>query len=547
MPDEAQAAEFLVTGPQGRKFKVTVPPGATADDVAGLIHKNFPQKLNPPTASAGEAFKTGFMDPFIGAGEMSVRAVGNPAEQARVDREMQEREAGIRARSGPGFDVARAAGSAVNPINLMGAGGAARGVGGRIVSGAMAGAMGGATQPTTGQNFTEEKAAQVGLGAASGAALGGLPALARPIQTPAARQRLTNVLDREDIRYTAGQGTGSRTLRYLESHLGEMPGAGGASQRADELSQADFNRWALRSAGVDAERADQPTIARMWNQLDARYHGITARNDLQLDAAALRAMQDAYNQYQWVTPDSQRRGIVGRLMQDITQAHVDNNGLIDGRVYQNTRSTLHRLGRSETDPETSAALHRLGNVLDDAFERTAQRTGSRDLGAFRTLREHYRNALAVQDAIGVGGEANNVVPSKLRAALIRQDKTGYRSGARDMAEVTDAAEQILPKVPQSGTAPRVAVHGMTSAIGAALGAAAGHGVDPSGGVGAALAGSLAPGIAGRTLHSRPMQDFLMARTAPQQALQYRFPNAVPPSVFAPAAGSALAQPDDPLQ
>lgn len=357
-----------------------------------------------------------------------------------------------------------------------------------------------------------------------------------PIPTPPSRVQYRRALEAEGIPYTAGQGTGNKALQWAEGHLGEMPGAGGAAERANTGSQEAFNRWALEQAGVPkATKADQATIDTMWGNLYDRYGNITSRNSMPVDSKGWTDLLGAAQNYHDLVGVN-RSPAVQRIVDEIG-ALIINKQAVPGTVYQTSRSRIERLARaSKADPETSRSLREIAGALDDAFERGLAARNSPDLGKFRELRSQYRNATAIEKAIGVGAKSDDIPPGKLRQALLMQDRRSYRRGTRDMAETTQAADKILAPLPQSGTAPRAAMQGISSGLGATMGAAMGG---PAASIPAAIGGALAPGLAGRLLHSAPVQGYLG-----NELVNARFPNASI-RALAPGAGSALSKEQGP--
>lgn len=143
---------------------------AVVNDIAksfGPRQEKAPQPADRMTI--GERAKAGFMDPFIGVEQLARHSGLGGAEE--FDRYVREREADIRRRGGGGFDIPRAVGSAVSPLNLLPGGAAAR-TARPLIAGAVTGAMGGAMEPVTSGDFATEKATQAGLGGALGGVLG---------------------------------------------------------------------------------------------------------------------------------------------------------------------------------------------------------------------------------------------------------------------------------------------------------------------------------------------------------------------------------------
>ena len=204
-------------------------------------------------------------------------------------------------------------------------------------------------------------------------------------------------------------------------------------------------------------------------------------------------------------PPSLRLPAVQGLVRDLGEMAVNNNGVVPGSVYQSARSQFSSMARTYGDrPEARRALDQMAAAMDDAMERGLRATNSPDAGAFGEARREWRNALVIEKALGSGDHAHDIEPNKLRNALGQQNKRDYQRGRGDFAEVTTAADEMLARLPQSGTGPRMAM----GTIGAAVGGLAGHG-DPS----ATVGGALAPGLIGRGLMSPWVQRYLKNQAA----------------------------------
>lgn len=473
--------------------------------------------------STSEQFTTGFMDPFYGVEELSRRTAGDEAFNEKV----RQREADIRKRMPPGFSLPRAAGSAVNPINLM-AGGRAAQAGSRIVGGALGGTVGAITQPTSGRDYETEKVEQILGGAATGGALGaagsalaGGSRVLTPYPLSQRRRELVNILREEGIEPTAGQQSGAHGLRYMESHLGELPGAGGATERANERIGEQFTRAALSRAGINADRATDQAIDRGFRDNSARFNHLAAQTEIRGDRQLAQDLHDVQMEYWQQTQPSQRRPYIETTINETADAIVANQGRLDGRTYQQLRSRIARFERETTDTDYRRALGGIRNALDDAMERTLQATNPNLMGEWRNVRNEFRNLLVIERAATGGSAAAKqelLSPAAIRQAIVAQDRRDYARGRGDYNQLARAGEAILTPLPQSGTAPRAATtHPIRSLIG---------------------------GNIGRALHSDPAQAYLK-----NQIWGGQVPQAIPRAgpALAPAGGAAVAQPDqDPL-
>lgn len=351
---------------------------------------------------------------------------------------------------------------------------------------------------------------EAGVSGAIGLGVGGaLPLAARGVQRvltplPAARgtTQAAQTLQREGVDLTAGQRTGSRKMRYVESELG-----GAAAEDFAERQGRQFTAAALRRAGVNADSVEPQVIDQAFTQIGQRFDDLSSRNQLVVDRPFTQALGTALRDYTQNVAQSQQAQVVRNLVADIaTNAH-STGGRITGDYYKATRSRIDRISRSTTDPELKMALREIVGALDDGMERTIARHNPRDLGAWRQVRRQYANMLVIEKAAtGAGEQAASgiITPARLRSAAIGQGRRAYARGRNDFAELANAGVRALTPLPQSGTAPRLAVRGLPAAVGAAMGAPGGI---PGALAGAAL-GSAVPWAAGRAALSRPGRAIL---------------------------------------
>lgn len=181
-------------------------PDDTKPEVVDKVMKEYAEKRKDKSTTLG-SIGHGLMDPIEGSAQLlehmtpepirrGVNELNNvvarktgltqelPVEGA-MDAHAKQREAQIQAERGAntGMDWPRLAGNLLNPINYIGAGlgpelkagmGAAERLTVGLEKGEIAGATAGAMEPATKDNYWTEKAMQTGVGALTGAALGGL-------------------------------------------------------------------------------------------------------------------------------------------------------------------------------------------------------------------------------------------------------------------------------------------------------------------------------------------------------------------------------------
>jgi hypothetical protein len=466
---------------------------------------------------------------MFGFGDEIAAGIRAPISGRSYTEELAEQERLTNAekrRAGGAGTVAELAGG--RALALPSAGGAAveRGHGlGRVALGSgIDGALVGGLTGFSGPGSMDERLD----GAESGAKFGGVLGIAAPFAVAAGsklfqkavspfassaeRSKAVETLAREGVETTAGQKTGSKNLRYLESEIG-----GAAASDIMERQGEQFTKAALKRAGISANRASPEVIDEAFERIGQQFDDLAARNVLKPDDTLVKELRTAYNEYGSMVPPAARAPIVDELANDIVAA-VKTQGQIDGAVYQSLRSRLERMARrSKADPDLSGVLRDFRGALDSGMERSILRTNPKDAGAWNKVRKHYRNMLVLEDAVTRAGEnaAQGLIsPSALRGATkTKQGTRAYARGQGDFADLARAGEAVLKPLPDSGTASRTWARNLGAMSPAMLGAGGGgyYGAQEGGLQGAivgALGGMLAPRIVGQMMMSKTGQRYL---------------------------------------
>ncbi|MEO4043644.1 hypothetical protein AAFN47_18765 [Hoeflea sp. CAU 1731] len=395
-----------------------------------------------------------------------------------------------------------------------------------IASGAEGAALGAGYGIGSGEGI-EDRSKQGFIGAGTGAIVGtatpavvsGATKLAQkvvsPNHIPADRKAMADILRREGVQTTAGQQSGSKSLRFKESHIG---GAKAADIYEKQFEQ--FTAATLRRAGITANRATPDVLDAGSSRIGRLFDDLAARNTLRADQPLVRALRDARANYRLRTGKADIVPLIDAKLKGI--ADDISSGTLTGEKYQSIRSTLGKEARSATKPEVKRALFDIQGALDDAMERSIRLYNPSDAQKWNEARRLYKNMLVIEDAATRAGETSAlglITPSQLRSAVTRQNKSGYAKGKGDFAEIARAGEALMRPMPSSGTAERLgsslATAGIRGGVGAAAGEAAGQflGV-PGGGYAGGLAGIALPAMQGRAMMSGPGQKYLTNQLLP---------------------------------
>lgn len=351
------------------------------------------------------------------------------------------------------------------------------------------------TSETAGQ-MTEgtwlEPYARIGGGLMGGAAPGAARRAITPFPVSPERGRQLQVLRNEGVEVTGGQASGSKGLRNFEDELG-----GGSAGNITERQGEQFTSAALRRAGINADRATPEVIDEAFTRIGQQFDDLSARNRADVDQQFIQDVVQVQDDYRMLANPLQRQ-IVEQAVNDVVDVIGQHNGSIPGDVYRTMRERLGKAARGAGgDNQLREAYQGLFEALDDAMERTIANANPDDLGAWREVRNQYRNMFVIEQAAAGAGEntAMGILsPSQLRGATAQKHgKRNYVRGQGDFAELARAGEAILRPLPNSGTPGRTAARnigqGLSSVAGAVVGGAAGGGAGAGVGL---LAGAAVP-------------------------------------------------------
>jgi len=319
------------------------------------------------------------------------------------------------------------------------------------------------------------------------------------------RQAAASVLRSEGVPLTAGQQTGSRTLRYAESELG----GGKAADFIERQGQA-FTDAAMKRAGGSG-LATSDNLKTLNDRLGSDFTNISSRNTLVPDRQFGQDVGATLNRYGKLL-EAQQKPIINNISDDLIQRIQANNGVIPGTEYQAIRSDLSLAAKSTTNPALSGAFNGLRNALDKAMERSIAINNPSDLGTWGKLRRQYGNMKVLERAaVGAGEEAGMgiISPARLRSAAATGNRGGFARGDSEFSDLAKAGQAIMTPLPQSGTAPRLRAQNLFAMIPAMMGGTAGAGVGgPLGAAAGVAAGAALPKVAGSILMSKPIQSYL---------------------------------------
>lgn len=560
---------FEITAPDGRRFVVSAPEGASQAEILRYAQQNTPP---PPTTSMAQdvAGVAGQFGAGVNSGianvvgalpnlyDRGLQAVGLPRLFGNEQNTASERILGginslvgtPPAPLGTAESLARGAGSGLVDAAtvLLPAAGVARAtsVAGQAPSLVNRAATALAAQP----------GAQIAAGMAGGAVgeatgsplLGAAASMATPLVlgagarliTPAPsanspqRAALVAAAQREGIPLTAGQVTGSRFLQNVESQLEQLPLTAGPQREVREASQRAFTQAALRRAGENADNTSPAVINAARRRIGQEIGDIANRNTMQFTPQLDNELAQIEASLRFIPAEAagpirarilQLRGMVVQ-----PQPGVAAPPTIPGAAYRMMDSQLGRSARSTSNGDLRAALGELRDRLRTAMDASISPA---DAQAWQEARRQYANLMVIANAAGragAGAAEGMMSPVALRQALDTSTGGGYVYGRGDLNELARVGQAVLRPPPDSGTAGRSMANNLLT--GGAVATGGGAGAMAGGPVGAAA------GAAGALLLPRIVQ---MLMNSPGGQAYLRNQALAGPQLNAPLTAALAAQ------
>jgi hypothetical protein len=399
--------------------------------------------------------------------------------------------------------------------------GAMVGEGGLVRNAIRYGAIPGATAQAAG-DFTKGselepygKAVGGVLGSLAGPKLANLPGrIVSPITQRPDLAASVNLLESEGIPLTAGQRTGSKSLRWAESAAADMPfsSKSAADIQADQ-GQA-LNRAFTKRMGYEAPLMNDAEWQAAKDRLSGpsgKYEQLAANNTMQMDQQFLGDVGSELSKYiSRVTP-SNRDPYITKVVKDIGDIRL-SSGQMPGHQYQALRSDVSDAAQTASNARDKNALTGIRKALDSAMERSIR---PQDQGEWANANREYSALKALERAGKGAGESaalGYLSPALVRSEIAKKNGSAFLTGKNDLGNIAQAAEAAMKPMANSGTAPRAFYQKLfTPGAGAAIGGALGN-------IPGAIAGAAVPIMAGRALMSRPMQTYLGNQAATRLGL-----------------------------
>lgn len=466
--------------------QVEFPDDMSDDQIVAAIKKN---SLGYKQPSNTERFMQGLKDPIDAGAQLvtkmlpeSVVSAGNMANnwladktglvgrlpEGGIDQQVKDTAEKFKV---DGIDWARMGGNVLSPANIAIASRlpAASTLAGRIAQGATGGAAIGALTPTTGNDFWNDKAAQVGASAAFGGVLpmvtGGI---ARLVSPKASVNPELSMLKAEGVSPTIGQSLGGR-WNALEEKATSLPIVGDAISNARTKAQQQFNEAAINRTveplGLKINESGHQGIQKAGDAISEAYNA--AKNaighfkiDQQGSAELARLKQMASNM------PSRERNQFNKIYETM-QNEVSPNGSLMAESWKRLDSKL------TTDAgRYSGASDAYQNQLGDAVKEmqrilmdNAKRANPDAAQMIKKADSAWANLVRVEGAATSAKNNGGVfTPAQLNMAVRKSDNSvrdrAMARGTALMQDLSSAGQNVLGnKIPNSFTTDRALIAG----------------------------------------------------------------------------------------
>lgn len=467
-------ATFNVTAPDGRKYRVNAPDGATQDQAIQYVQQKLASQPAPVDPYAQEAesrsplekIKGGLASGPINA-YLGVKQWLGDLDPVERDVLKQNRAAGSAA------PVSSFVSNAATFSPAMLIPGANTAVGAVLTGGVM-----GAAQPV---EEGESRALNTALGAAGGAgghwvggkvakvltgrgatATAGNPGLTQAQQTAMEEGK------RLGIRYTPAQRTGSKVLQQVEAKLESQPMTSGPFFDIKEGNQRVLNRAVAKSIGEASDTVDSSVLAAAHDRIGNIYKLVANDKARPIHADNfINHLAQIEDDFAGMLPTNASSILDNPLV--LKAYKLAEDGQATGRQLQDLAS---KLGKAATNQMTSAngdrqvgmALSAVKDHIDDLLE---QGLTGKTLQQFQNARGEYRNLMMLTSRSGVLNPASGNVSLKPLAAVLQQkDKTGYLFGKNqgDLYNTVRSLQAFPGVVGDSGTATRAVIPSPTDFV-----------------------------------------------------------------------------------
>lgn len=279
------------------------------------------------------------------------------------------------------------------------------------------------------------------------------------------------------FRLTPDQVMGGKYTKALGEGAASIPFSGSNVK----ANQAAFTRNVAQQAGLEGDLVTRKAFNDGLKKWGGEIGAINGRYDIPVDKPLVQALRsNARGQLPEVAN-------VVNYYTDLVQKQA-KGGTLSGTTFRRLNSDLNRRISQTSNGDLRAAL---GNLQDDLLDVQQSRMSPEDQASLQQARRRYAVLKTIEPLVAKSTDGN-ISPGSLLGALT-SNKAGKsrvaRGAAGDLGTLADIGQRFLKGQPDSGTAPRLWAQHLPTALAGLTGA----------GVGAAAGGPAALATVGGTL------------------------------------------------
>jgi hypothetical protein len=331
------------------------------------------------------------------------------------------------------------------------------------------------TPVTSGGDFGAEKAKQAELGAAGGAVAGPAGEVLGNMIAPQILPEAQRMMDR-GVSLLPGQMFGPGLRRGTEQITTSVPFSGAAVAGAMRRGIEDFNRAAYNEALAPigqkfaGKEVGWEGVDQLEKQLSKEFDRVKGMIDWRPDKKTLADLTELLDLSKEMPADEARR--LAAFIKNRVLKRIGPEGVMDGTTFKQVESELSQEARNiYRNPNATAGERQLASGLDSVnaiLRDTLERQNPHVRSALQAINTAWAHLVRIRDAAANRVKSLGVfTPGDLLSA--ERKAAGRRIFGRGeglMQDFARDAETVLGnRIPDSGTAPRLATMGEITELG----------------------------------------------------------------------------------
>lgn len=490
--------KFEVTAPDGQKYVVNAPEGATQQDAIAYVQNNVykPQAAPDPTEgmSTTEKFLAGagkaFYDVGRGAGQMLGLVSSKDVEEARrLDAPLMNTGAGLAGNvvgniatslptaAIPGVNTVRGAALVGGAYGLLQPSVSTSETLGNVALGAGGAAAGQKIAETVGKTLAGTRASQQYMQTKGGQAAAQATASGAPTAQVSgggytfgsvgddvsagltkSQAQLAKEGEKLGFKLTPGQASGSRALQQMEAKLESQPMTSGTFNAIKDQNQKALNRIAANAIGERADALDSTVLGNATDRIGSVYKMVADKTSTKINPDDfLSRLSTIENEFEGLATIS-NNPLVNKLINFASKGEATREQIQDV-ASKLGKAAANNMTSANGDRQLGMALFQVKDFADDLLQQGLKGETKK---AFQEARQQYRNLMLLTQRQGVINPSTGNVQGNALASLLQQkDRPGFLFG-KNQSELYKAArfaQAFRPIVGDSGTATRSTLTG----------------------------------------------------------------------------------------